>query len=58
LQSILLPRSVKILFSQCFYDCSSLHDVRFESNSQPEWIDPRTVRGCHSLESRFVPGRT
>jgi hypothetical protein len=34
LRSILIPRNVEILGSKCFYGCTSLSSITFESNSQ------------------------
>jgi hypothetical protein len=33
LQSLLIPRDVKVLGSSCFGDCKSLSSISFESNS-------------------------
>ena len=41
LKQIEIPKSVKILCSECFHECSSLEMIRFESTSTLNQIESK-----------------
>jgi hypothetical protein len=54
LQSILIPRNVEIIGSQCFADCKSLSSITFESSSRLTRIESAAFYGS-SLQSILIP---
>jgi hypothetical protein len=54
LQSILIPRSVEILGSDCFSYCKSFSSITFESNSHLTRIESRAF-SYSSLQSIIIP---
>jgi hypothetical protein len=55
LQSIVIPKMVRVLEIWCFVECSSLGSVIFESNSTLEMIDTEAFAGCTALKSICLP---
>jgi uncharacterized protein YuzB (UPF0349 family) len=54
LQSILIPRNLKILESKCFSHCYSLSSITFESNSRLTRIESEVFSSL-SLQSIVIP---
>jgi hypothetical protein len=54
LRSILIPRNVEILCSDCFSSCKSLFSVSFESDSRLTRIESRAFY-CSSLHTILIP---
>jgi hypothetical protein len=54
LQSIIIPRNVKILGSECFSKCGSLSSITFESNSRLSRIESEAFSGS-SLQAILIP---
>jgi hypothetical protein len=49
-----IPRSVEILCSSCFYSCESLTSISFESNSRLTRIESNAFSSS-SLQSIVIP---
>jgi hypothetical protein len=55
LKSIFIPASIEILGDRCFHICSSLSEIRFESDSKLSQIGIEMFLGCSSLTSICIP---
>ena len=55
LESINIPDSVTSIKRTCFFECSSLKDVAFGTNSQLTTIGQGSFQSCTSLETIDIP---
>ena len=53
--SVFIPKTIKQIDQNAFYDCKNLKTVTFEEGSKLQIIMSRAFNQCHSLESLYLP---
>ena len=55
IESIFIPKTIKMLGNGAFYGCSSLKEVRFEKGNKLEKMDENVFASCSSLTRIDIP---